>query len=138
MISLHPSSDIDLYRWIEKDYPITFLEESLADILVVSDLFVAAYSSTIRWAVGLGIPVINIDIWGLNWDMYKAQLGCKTVTTIAELDDSVRSIVKWSHNEPDRDSITETNVLVDGKAKDRLLDFIVTLNPSSRKSVGHS
>jgi len=132
VIALHPSSNRNLYDWIEERYPVKMCKEPLTDILVVADIFVAAYSSTIRWAVGLGIPVINLDLWSLNWDMYRNLTGCQTVTTISEFDELLKRLAETPNNDRlncEPSAAGDTNaILIDGRAKARLLRFIQSLD----------
>ena len=132
LISLHPGSDWSHYSWIEEKYPVTICREPLKDILVIADLFVASYSSTIRWAIGLGIPVINLDLWQFDIRQYRNLTGHQTVTTVLEFDDLAKKLVAVPENRgsnsgpsPDRD---RTGILVDGKAKERLMRFIESLD----------
>ena len=128
VISLHPHSGLAQYAWIEEKYPFKICTERLSDILVAADIFVASYSSTIRWAVGLGIPVINIDFWKFDWDMYAHLSYCKTVNSISEFDEAIKELANLPNDNDQNggpDSKNDTNaLLVDGRAKERLLDFI--------------
>jgi len=130
LISLHPRSNLSHYRWIEEKYPVKISKEPLKDILVIADIFVATYSSTIRWAIALGIPVINLDFWQFN-KIYRNLTGYQTVTTLPEFDDLAKQLALT----PKRDGLNgglnpitgETGILVDGKAKERLVRFIESL-----------
>lgn len=46
------------------------VEASAADVLPLADLYIACVSSTIKWAIGLGIPVINYDCYGYRYADY--------------------------------------------------------------------
>jgi hypothetical protein len=132
VISLHPSSNRSHYHWIEEKYPVKICREPLTDVLVDADIFVAAYSSTIRWAIGLGIPVINLDFWKLDYGLYRNLTGYQTVTTISEFDELVRRLASAPNNQGLNSGPSPASdrrgILVDGKAKDRLLSFIQSLN----------
>lgn len=142
IISLHPSSNRKHYSWIEEKYPVKISREPLTEILVAADIFVAAFSSTIRWAIGLGIPVINLDFWNLNYEMYINLAGYQTVTTVSEFDELIRRLasdpnldcLSSSHSPVDPSTISReppSNVLIDGRAKERLLGFIISLDGSA-------
>ena len=155
MVSMHPNSDLSLYTWIENKYQVQILRKPLQDILVAADIFVASYSSTIRWAIGLGIPVINLDFWGFNWKLYENLTGYQTVTTLAEYDELVRNFISNPKDDgvksraatvnqsPDQDpDLSYSNeleksgsgIIVDGKAKERLLRFIQSIDFSNQPS----
>jgi len=135
LISLHPGSDRSQYIWIEEKYRVKICREPLKDILAIADIFVASYSSTIRWAIGLGIPVINLDLWQLDMTQYRNLTGYQTVTTILEFDNRVRELASAPKNNginggpgPISDG---TGLLVDGRAKERLMRFIESLDSNA-------
>jgi len=146
LISLHPQSDPAQYAWIEAKYPVKICSERLTDILVVADIFVASYSSTIRWAIGLGIPVINLDFWSLNYKIFRNLAGYQTVTTLADFGELVRKLASTSNDDwltraptdinfsaddilgPSEGSkTTGSGVIIDGMAKERLRSFVESL-----------
>ena len=154
VILLHPSADRNHYVWIEEKYPVKICREPLKDVVVSADIFVAAYSSTIRWAIGLGIPVINLDFWGLNYEWLRNLNGYQTVTTISEFNESVGSFAAATNNEGFSSGPSSVSpwaaqivsefegpgqdvrgVLVDGRAKERLLGFIQSLSQGGQPSV---
>lgn len=128
LVSLHPHSDQQLYRWIQEEYTVKICNERLTEILVVADIFVASYSSTLRLAVGLGIPSVNVDLWGLNFEMYESLPDIDEANTIAELEASIKALAKTFRTAQDNNDCTlsdRTNpIVVDGKAKERLFSFI--------------
>jgi len=131
LISLHPRSNWSHYSWIEEKYPVKICQEALKDILVTADIFVASYSSTIRWAIALGIPVINLDFWQFDIKQFRELTGYQTVTTLPEFDELVKKLA----SAPKSDGLNggpnpitgEIGILVDGKAKERLVRFIESL-----------
>jgi hypothetical protein len=139
VVSLHPSIIGDHYNWIETEYPVKICRESLADILVAADIFVASYSSTIRWAVGLGIPAVNVDLWGFNWKIFRNLTGIKTANNISELDGLLRGFTTAANgsrlNDESRQSGDSNSVIVDGKSKERLLNYIESLDDSAASTV---
>lgn len=48
----------------------TILAEPLQEVLPLCDVFVATYSSTVRWAAMLGIPTVISDLTGLGLTLY--------------------------------------------------------------------
>jgi hypothetical protein len=153
VVSMHPDSDLSLYTWMEDKYQVQIVREPLKNILVIADIYVASYSSTIRWAIGLGIPVINLDFWDLNLVIFRNLTGFQTVTTLAEFDDLARNFATTPNcgsldcgqtavgtladdvltHSPEL-ARARSEVLVDGKAKERLLRFIQSIDFSNRPS----
>jgi len=142
VVSLHPSIIGDHYNWIEREYPVKICQESLADILVAADIFVASYSSTIRWAVGLGIPVVNVDLWSFNWKIFPNLTGIETVNNIAELDELLRRFTTNANgsnlNDGSRQPGDSNSVIVDGRSKERLLSYIQSLDDSAKSTAAPS
>jgi len=135
VVSLHPHSDPALYSWIEEKYRVNISDVPLMNTLVIADVFVASHSSTIRWAIGLGIPVINIDFWNLNYTDFMTLSGYQTVTTLPELEEAVGRFTGGSIRDGSargqKQANKNTGVLVDGMAKQRLLHFMESLDGTS-------
>ena len=55
LVSLHPKMNKNKYITVLKDYNCTIIEEKLDQIIGITDLYVATNSSTINWAILLGI-----------------------------------------------------------------------------------
>jgi len=70
LVSLHPKMDKNKYLFLEDRYNCKILEERLVDILVVADIFVATFSSTVIWSVLCGIKTLVIDFYGLNYTIF--------------------------------------------------------------------
>jgi hypothetical protein len=81
LISLHPKMNRDSYLFLEGKYNCKILEERLADTLVIADVFIATFSSTVIWSVLCGITTLLVDFYGLNYTMYDF------LTSIKKLDD---------------------------------------------------
>jgi len=58
-----------------------------AQLVVLSDLFVAFASSTIRWAVCCSVPTINYDVFHYNYREYKETAGVLHAQTHHEFTD---------------------------------------------------
>ncbi|MCG7489655.1 hypothetical protein MHN79_09135 [Vibrio sp. Of14-4] len=70
LVSLHPRMIRSDYQFIELEFGCHILEERLANVIVVADLFVATYSSTVVWAVLCGINSAVLDFYDLGYNMY--------------------------------------------------------------------
>jgi hypothetical protein len=71
VLSLHPRSKRSDYEPIARRYRLAIADEALASLLPAADLLVGTFSSTIRWAIGLGIPALVVDALGLGLDLYR-------------------------------------------------------------------
>jgi hypothetical protein len=72
LLSLHPKMKPERYRPLVEAAGLRLAERPLIEILAAADLFIAgAYSSTIRWAMAICIPCINLDLWKLEESTYR-------------------------------------------------------------------
>lgn len=68
-VSLHPAMQGEVRADIER-LGLEISEEYVIDLIPKHDLYVSYYSSTIRWAIASGKPVVNYDAYGLGLDVY--------------------------------------------------------------------
>lgn len=62
VVALHPSVQIDTMRHIERSN-VRIAPYRTSELVPLCDLYVASVSSTIRWAIACGKPVINYDLY---------------------------------------------------------------------------
>lgn len=124
LVSLHPKMDPNKYRFLESRYNCKLLDERLSDVLVVADLFVATYSSTVVWAVLCGIKTLVVDFYGLNYNMYDF------LTSIIKVNDKDRlfSSLEFALNsdvdfDDDWDNLSRNSVF-DGNTTQRYIELI--------------
>ncbi len=76
LLSLHPRSDRRYYAELAGAYPALHIaDQPLAAVLSAADLFVATFSSTVRWAQMAGIPSVVIDPAALAYDLFDGEGG---------------------------------------------------------------
>lgn len=130
-VSLHPKESRDDYAWVEKKYDVRLAPDALKEILPAADYFVGTYSSTLRWAAALGIPSINADLWGYNLEMFSNLEGLTKVTEGDQLTSALRQSPPKVDLKPMRSNrqcpLGRNGIVIDGKAKERLADFISNL-----------
>lgn len=97
LLSLHPKSDPAQYRFLESEYGARILEEPLQEALPAADLFAAGFSTTVLWAVLLGIPAVVIDTAGLGYDIYDHLPGVIKVEGL----DRLGPVLARCFNDPD-------------------------------------
>ena len=90
LLSLHPRSDRASYIDAARRFGLAIAEERIIDLLPVADIFVATYSSTVRWAVGLGIPAFVVDPIGLNYTLYDKLPGVSIFKSLSQLTVSLK------------------------------------------------
>jgi hypothetical protein len=86
LLSLHPKSRRADYEVIAAQNGAFIVDRSLSEFLAAADVFVAgAYSSTMRWALALGIPAVNLDFWEMKESTYDGFPDFETVRTFQAL-----------------------------------------------------
>jgi hypothetical protein len=128
LLSLHPKSDPERYLFLEKQYGVHILREPLRMVLPTAHLFVATFSSTVRWAVLLGIPSVVVDFYGMNYSMYDHLPGVLKVTNKAVLVRVLRSVLEnpsyYDYLKREQQKAAPTIARFDGQATQRILDLI--------------
>ena len=71
-LSLHPKASREVYEPLASRHGLRVAEASLSTILPEADIFVASWSSTLRWSAMLGIASINLDWAGQNYALFSA------------------------------------------------------------------
>lgn len=124
ILSLHPKSNPQTYQNWVKDHPnVTIATQPLKTILPHADLFIASYSSTIRWAVMLGIPSIIYDPTHMNYDIYQNLVSVPVTKTAADLIQAVKNPSTPEQTLQDGQKLGE----IDGKACQRILSALENL-----------
>ncbi|WP_139237369.1 glycosyltransferase family 9 protein [Polaromonas sp. YR568] len=79
VLSLHPKTQRDRYQPIADLHQLHISDLPLSAILPGADLFVASWSSTLRWAAMLGIASVNLDWAGQGYTLF-SELGSLPVS----------------------------------------------------------
>lgn len=77
VVSLHPAVSADDRKAIAA-LGVTLTDEYVLGLIPRHDIYVSYFSSTIRWAIACGKPVINYDAYKLSLDVYDAAPGVLT------------------------------------------------------------
>lgn len=79
LISLHPRMDPARYRFLEQEYGLPIAQRPLAEVLPLSHVFAATYSSTVPWAVLCRIPPVVFDFYNFDFQMYEFLDGVRVI-----------------------------------------------------------
>lgn len=128
LLSLHPKSAPADYGFLEREFGAHIADRPLHSILPAADLFVAGFSSTVRWAVATGVPVVVADLGWWGYDIYDDFAG---VVTVRQSDEYARTVIALIR-EPRRREILATAHArdaarmgtIDGQAGDRLVALL--------------
>lgn len=71
-LSLHPKASREAYETLAAQYGLQVAEHALSTILPQADIFVASWSSTLRWSAMLGIASVNLDWAGQSYTLFSA------------------------------------------------------------------
>lgn len=66
ILSIHPKQHVDNYRFLELESHAYLANTPLVTFLGYSDLYISSYSSTVRWAMLLGLPLAVVDYHNEN------------------------------------------------------------------------
>jgi len=129
LISLHPRIDPEQYDFIGHDYGLKISNEPLGNILAAADVFTASFSSTIEWAVLLGIPAVVVDFYGFNYDIYDHFEGVSIINVKSSLQDKYQTLLsdskKWLQASKKQIDSSGNLSPFDGRCTDRIIQAIV-------------
>lgn len=96
LLSLHPKSKREDYAHLADRYGLRILDERLSSVLAAVDLFVATFSSTVRWSIGLGIPAVIIDNLASGYQAFRSIPG----VTVVRGEDKLTETLHRAVNDP--------------------------------------
>jgi hypothetical protein len=71
VLSLHPKAEMANYLFLEEAANVVIVHEALVEILSCADIFIAGFSSTVRWAILGNVPTIVMDILNQDQPLFK-------------------------------------------------------------------
>ncbi|MBN1572789.1 MAG: CDP-glycerol glycerophosphotransferase family protein [Deltaproteobacteria bacterium] len=128
VLSLHPRSNLEDYRKLSEKYRATIAGRRIYELLPIADVFVATFSTTVMYAVGIGTPTVVVDFYSLGYDIYDNLPGVKIVreidklaATLHHLNSGVGKRIKMKKEDERR------WILLDGKCTDRIAEELYCL-----------
>ncbi len=92
-INLHPAVQSEFKSFAE-NFNINISTSYILDELVRHDIYVSCYSSTVRWAIALGKPVINYDFYQFNLNDYDEASGVLKVSKQEEFEHVMKMVLE--------------------------------------------
>ena len=139
VVALHPSVDAGTMRHIERGN-VRIGSWKTAEMVPASDIYVASISSTIRWAITCGKPVVNYDIYRYRYTDFLAVPGVLATEEQAEFRAVLQRLVGDAAY---RRSIAELQAekssywgMADGHVGDRMLSLVERLTHGELRPVG--
>jgi hypothetical protein len=91
VVCLHPRTSDDEFRSAAQ-WGVNISRRDTLTLVPLCDLFVAAVSAVIRWAIACGIPVLNYDVYRLHWTDFDAAPGVIKVEDHRTFADALRRL----------------------------------------------
>ena len=107
-VSVHPAVSATDREAIE-ELGATVSDHYVLSLIPAHDLYVSYYSSTIRWAIASGKPVINYDAYKLNLDVYDA---APAVVTTPSADRVLATVAELANSDAAFTALAEKQVAV--------------------------
>lgn len=140
LLSLHPRSSPADYADAATQAGAVISPLPLIDVLAAADLFVATHSSTVRWAILLGVPVIILDDFGVG---AAGMFGTDGIRFLSERSSLNREASLLLHDLATRTAAIEglqrqqrKMGLFDGRSSERLLVFLATMAAEANAGLG--
>lgn len=139
VLSLHPKADKARYLPVAKKFGLSISEKPLIAELPSADIFVASWSSTIRWAAMLGIPSINLDWAGQSYSLFEKLVSMPVARTPGEFE---RELTGYLADPQRRSRVGEALRAeaaiygsIDGNACRRVIDLISDVLATPREQI---
>ncbi len=137
LLSLHPSVSPEAFRHLETNN-LRIGPGNTASLVPLGDLYVASVSSTIRWAIACGKPVINYDVYRYRYTDYLRVPGVATMEEqaefVAELKRMANDLEYRRKRTLQQQSVADRWGRLDGLAGRRLLELFQKLTTPSTVS----
>jgi hypothetical protein len=88
----HPRLDVKLIAAFCNG-KIKLADERLENILPLADLYIASISTTIRWALALGIPVLNYDSYRYDYGDFTGASGIIEINSASDFADALKKVL---------------------------------------------
>ena len=109
-----------------------------ASLIAMGDLFVASVSSTIRWAIAAGKPVVNYDVYRYRYDDYVEVPGVLILEEQTEFADTMRRLTTdpayLAEIALRQQSVARSWGVLDGDAGRRMIALFESLLAKSRRA----
>jgi hypothetical protein len=126
-VSLHPAT-LPRDRAAVESAGIRLSDTYVIDDIPKHDIFITYFSSVIRWAIVVGKPVVNLDLYKLGMNVYEDAPGVRTIATFAEFQQLVRELVSsddaFTRAVEQQVAVADDWGILDGRCTARILEVI--------------
>lgn len=125
VVSPHPNISADERKLIRAN-GVALVETTVAELLPLADLYISSVSSTIKWALGCGIPVIDFDCYGYGYPDY---LNLPQVVSVSNETEFRRALMRYGNLEERAQLVALAGSGAEhwGKFDGRAIERLVTL-----------
>lgn len=124
VVALHPSVEIETMLHIERAN-VRIAARRTSELVPLCDLYVASVSSTIRWAIACGKPVINYDVYRYRYTDF---LNIDGVLIMEELEEYRAAIHRLARQPSELERLRQSQTraaahwgFLDGQCSERIL-----------------
>lgn len=124
--SPHPNLSKEKIAMI-RDTGVALEELPVSELLPLADIYIACVSSTIKWALGFGIPIIDFDCYGYRYSTYSETSQVISVESDNEYKKALSVLADIGKLRGLIESARENSAYwggIDGMALDRILKII--------------
>lgn len=134
-VSLHPAMPTEC-RQVILDCPVQVSETNVLELIPQHDMYISEFSSTVRWAIAAGKPVVNYDFYCFDLCDYDEAPGVLQVSTFQAFQDEVRALVRgeahYAAIAKRQCEVAEEWGVIDGKAAGNIAALIDSLTSKQR------
>jgi hypothetical protein len=135
ILSLHPKMKRAHYVAHATASGLRLADRPLIEILSAADLFVAAgYSTTLRWAMAVKIPSINLDFWDLDETTYRDIAEYRSVRCWDALETWLAERIAEGRPKPDAAPLP-MGLICDGRFGERFVELVERMSGAGRCAV---
>jgi hypothetical protein len=135
VLSLHPRSYPPEYQAVAERYGAVIAKRRIHELLPLCDVFLATFSTTVMFAVGIGKPTVVVDFYDLNYDVYDQAPGVVVVRRRDLLLPTLERLFYDKRYYTDMTALQKEHatdwVVLDGKCTERVVQEIYKLIESS-------
>lgn len=128
VLSLHPKSDPAQYAPRAEKHGLLIAQQRYDQLIPISDLLVASYSSTVTLAIAAHVPVVVFDFHNFDYDFFDQVRGIQIVKQREEFQPALQRVLNdpayYQQLVDGQAQAAEVWARFDGQAAQRTLDFL--------------
>lgn len=125
IFKFHPRLNATEVRALCEQLNVKYVPEDTAELIAVGDAYLATVSSTIRWALALGLPTINYDLYQYNYGDFEGAKNYEVVFLFEDFKKSFERLrLQLVNSFGKEESVLQKEYsLIDGQVRKRILEL---------------